>query len=203
MVYSHATKAGLGTHQGLYRGIHTAQNELVRVEVCATKTLLWLEFRLHSGALKETQLIRVKDVSLNSEESTGGIPASRHETCLIELDSLVAAQSGLISNFPGRVGGLKGKLLVSHVHCHKKVKSLTLASSSRLFFLPSFKLPARGRRGRAHQGVGDIAFRWLDGQVGGLRDPGQGAAAAVAFLEGRGLHVSLKGERSGEKKRCQ
>ena len=51
MVYSHATKAGLGTHQGLYRGIHTAQNELVRVEVCATKTLLWLEFRLHSGAL--------------------------------------------------------------------------------------------------------------------------------------------------------
>jgi hypothetical protein len=69
--------------------------------------------------------------------------ASRHETCLIELDSLVAAQSGLISNFPGRVGGLKGKLLVSHVHCHKKVKSMTQASSSRLFFLPSFKLPAR------------------------------------------------------------
>ena len=43
---------------------------------------------------------------------------------------------------------------------------------------------SRGRGGRAHQDVGDIPFRWLAGLVGRLRYLGQGAAAAVAFLEG-------------------
>ena len=59
----------------------------------------------------------------------------------------------------------------------------------------------RGRGGRAHQDVGDGPLRWLAGLVGRLRDPGEGAAASVAFLEGGGLHVSHEGERSGEKER--
>ena len=54
---------------------------------------------------------------------------------------------------------------------------------------------SRGRRGRAHQDVGDIPFRWLARLVGRLRYLSQGGAAAVALLEGGFRHALLKNER--------
>ena len=50
-------------------------------------------------------------------------------------------------------------------------------------------------------GGGGVVGGGLVGVVGFLRYLGQGAAAAVAFLEGGGLHASRKSERMGEKKR--
>ena len=50
-------------------------------------------------------------------------------------------------------------------------------------------------------GGGGVVGGGLVGVVGCLRYLGQGAAAAVAFLEGGGLHASRKSERMGEKKR--
>ena len=54
---------------------------------------------------------------------------------------------------------------------------------------------SRGRRGRAHQGVGDIPFWKLARLVGRLRYLSPGCAAAVALLEGGFRHSVLKRER--------